>query len=73
MKRSELITQLSEQDFGYTMKRAGIKEESAGNWSITYQRTIVGTNNNFKIKCALVNDTCRVYLDDKAWKTIFMN
>lgn len=73
MKRSEFVTQLSEQDFGYTMKRAGIKEESAGNWSIIYQRTIVGTNNNFKIKCALVNDTCRVYLDDKAWKTIFMN
>jgi hypothetical protein len=73
MKRSEFISKLSEQDFGYSMKRAGIKEESAGNWSITYQRTIVGTNNNFKIKCALVNDTCRVYLDDKAWKTIFMN
>ena len=71
MKRTEFITQLSEQDFGYAMKRVGVKEESTGNWSLTYQRTIMGTNNNFKIKCALVNDTCRVYLDEKSWKLIF--
>lgn len=71
MKRSEFISKLSEQDFGYSMKRAGVKEESTGNWSLTYQRTIMGTNNNFKIKCALVNDTCRVYLDEKSWKVIF--
>ena len=71
MKRSEFISKLSEQDFGYSMKRAGVKEESTGKWSLTYQRTIMGTNNNFKIKCALVNDTCRVYLDEKSWKVIF--
>jgi hypothetical protein len=55
------------------MKRAGVKEESKEHWSLTYQRTIMGTNSNFKIKCALVNDTCRVYLDEKAWKEIFRN
>ena len=71
MKITEFITQLSEQDFGYAMKRVGVKEESLGQWSLTYQRTIMGTNNNFKIKCALVNDTCRVYLDEKSWKVIF--
>jgi len=71
LKRSSFIEQLSNQDFGYTMKRAGVKEESKEHWSLTYQRTIMGTNSNFKIKCALVNDTCRVYLDEKAWKEIF--
>jgi hypothetical protein len=71
MKRTNFVETLSEQDFGYTMKRVGVKEISSGNWSLTYQRTILGTNTNFKIKCALVNDTCRVYLDDKAWKEIF--
>jgi hypothetical protein len=55
------------------MKRVGVKELSKENWSLTYQRTIVGTNTNFKINCALVNDTCRIYLDEKAWKTIFPN
>ncbi len=71
MKRTEFISQLSEHDFGYSMKRVGVKEISSENWSLNYQRTILGTNTNFKIKCALVNDTCRVYLDDKAWKEIF--
>jgi len=73
LKRYAFIEQLSNQDFGYTMKRAGVKEESKEHWSLTYQRTIMGTNSNFKIKCALVNDTCRVYLDEKAWKEIFRN
>jgi len=72
-KKSAFIEALSEQDFGYSMKRLGVKEESKGNWSINYQRTIMGTNTNFKIKCALINDTCRVYLDDKAWNVIFPN
>jgi hypothetical protein len=71
MKRTNFVETLSEQDFGYTMKRVGVKEISSGNWSLTYQRTILGTNTNFKIKCALVNDTCRVYLDEKSWKVIF--
>ena len=73
MKRSAFIETLGEQDFGYTMKRAGVKELSTGNWSLTYQRTLLGTSTNFIINCALVNDTCRVYLDDKAWKVIFPN
>lgn len=73
MKRKAFVDILSEQDFGYSMKRVGVKEISAGNWSLTYQRTLVGTNTNFKISCALVNDTCRVYLDEKTWKIIFPN
>jgi hypothetical protein len=73
IKRAHFIENLGEQDFGYTMKRVGIKEENIGTWSLTYQRTLMGTNTNFKIKCALIDDTCRVYLDEKAWKLIFLN
>ena len=73
MKRTAFIEKLSEQDFGYSMKRVGVKELSKENWSLTYQRTLVGTNTNFKINCALVNDTCRVYLDEKTWNIIFPN
>ena len=62
---------LSNASFGFSLKRVGIKEKNKTSWSITYQRTILGTNETFKIDCALINDTCRIYIDDKAWQTIF--
>ena len=67
----KLATALEDQDFGYALKRVGIKGLDAKNWSLTYQRTILGTQENFKIEAALVNDTCRVYLDDKKWDLLF--
>ena len=62
---------LANASFGYSLKRVGIKEKNKLSWSLTYQRTILGTNETFKIDCALINDTCRIYIDDKAWQTIF--
>lgn len=62
---------LSNASFGYSLKRVGIKEKNKTSWSLTYQRTILGTNETFKIDCALINNTCRIYIDDKAWQTIF--
>jgi hypothetical protein len=38
---------------------------------LTYQRTILGTQENFQIEAALVNDTCRVYLEEKKWQILF--
>ncbi len=67
----KLAAALADQDFGYALKRVGIKELDAKNWSLTYQRTILGTQENFKIDAALVNDTCRVYLDEKKWGQLF--
>jgi len=67
----KLAAALEDQDFGYALKRVGIKEVDAKNWSLTYQRTILGTQENFKIEAALVNDTCRVYLDQKKWDLLF--
>ena len=67
----KLAAVLADQDFGYALKRVGIKEVDSKNWSLTYQRILLGTQENFKIEAALVNDTCRVYLDQKKWDLLF--
>lgn len=67
----KLAEALEDQDFGYALKRVGIKEVDTKNWSLTYQRILLGTQENFKIEAALVNDTCRVYLDQKKWDLLF--
>ena len=69
--KSSFVSKLVDIDFGYTLKRVGVKEIEKNKWSLTYQRTVIGTNENFKIQSALINDTCRVYLDEKVWETIF--
>lgn len=69
--KEKLINRLNEAEFGFSLKRVGVKEIAKNKWSITYQRTIMGTNENFKIDCAVVNDTVRVYIDQKAWNKIF--
>lgn len=67
----KLAAALADQDFGYALKRVGIKVVDTKNWSLTYQRILLGTQENFKIDAALVNDTCRVYLDQKKWDLLF--
>ncbi|WP_353083301.1 hypothetical protein [Flavobacterium sp.] len=69
--KSVLINKLSNASFGYSMKRVGIREKSKTSWSLTYQRTILGTNETFKIDCALINDKCKLYIDEKVWNTLF--
>lgn len=69
--KNNFVIKIGEVDFGYTLKRVGVKEIEKNMWSLTYQRTIMGTNENFKIECALINDTCRVYWDEKQWNKIF--
>lgn len=67
----QLANSLANVDFGYDLKRVGIKEQDAKHWSLTYQRISLGTKENFKIEAALVNDTCRVYLDQATWVQLF--
>jgi hypothetical protein len=63
---------LADAPFGYTMKRAGIREiEAKLHWSLTYSRTILGTQETFTIDCVLERDTCRVVLDEKSKTAIF--
>jgi hypothetical protein len=68
----ELVNVLADAPFGYSMKRSGIREiEPKKSWSLTYSRTILGTQETFKIDCVLVRDTCRVVLDEKSKTLIF--
>lgn len=72
LTRKEIVEILSNAPFGYSMKRSGVKEILRGEkWSLTYQRIILGTQETFKIDCALITDTCRVVLSDKDWGIIF--
>jgi len=69
--KKNILEKLSNVTFGYSLKRVGILEKTKTNWSITYQRTLLGTNETFKINCALINNRCKVYIDDNAWNTLF--
>ncbi len=71
LNMQQKITRLEDVQFGYQMKRAGVKEISKSEWNLTYSRTIMGTQENFKIRCLLKQDKCCLYLDEKAWKVIF--
>ena len=63
---------LVDAPFGYSMKRSGIREvKPKQSWSLTYSRTIVGTQETFKIDCVLERDTCRIMLDTNSFKAIF--
>jgi len=68
----ELVELLSNAPFGYNMKRSGIREvEAKRRWSLTFARTILGTQETFKIDCELISDTCRVVLNANSFTTIF--
>jgi hypothetical protein len=68
----DIATILADAPFGYAMKRAGISEiEPKQSWSLTYTRTILGTQETFKIDCLLERDTCRVVLNKQSMNSIF--
>jgi hypothetical protein len=69
---SSFVELLANAPFGYSLKRAGIREMKKGeNWSLTYQRTILGTQEAFRVDCVLLNDTCRLVLSEPAFQLIF--
>lgn len=69
--RKKLAEKLSSSDFGYQFKRVGIIEKGKDKWSLSYQRHISATRKAMKIDCALVQDTCRIYLDATTMKLLF--
>jgi len=71
--KSKLISDLSKAQFGYDLKRVGVTTVSRESWSIMYQKTINATKETFMIKCSLVKDTCRIWLDDRTFQVIFSN
>jgi len=66
-----LEKRISDEDFGYDLAMVGSKQINSAEWSITYQKIIYGTKRNFKVNCKLINDTCRIYLDEITYKKIF--
>ncbi len=68
---SELTGKLAAANFGYGFKRVGIREIAPGEWSLTFRRTILGTEETFTIDCKLIGNTCKMYLDAEKWKTVF--
>lgn len=69
--KNQIISHFSKAQFGYSLKRIGIRTNSVNSWSIMYQKTIMGTNHSFSVQCALINDTCRIWLDQEAYNSIF--
>lgn len=69
--RTSIAKALEREDWGYSIKRVGIVAQGKGKWSLTYRRMIQGTYENFKINCARIHDTCRLYLDQKQWNLLF--
>jgi len=72
LKGPKFVEALKNSKFGYKIKRVGIKINGIdSSWSLTYQRSILGAEEVFHINCKLVNDTCKMYLDDNVWQTVF--
>lgn len=71
LSKTQKVSKLENASFGYQMKRAGVKEISKSEWNLTYSRTIMGTQETFKIRCVTKNNLCTVYLDQQSWRMIF--
>lgn len=71
LSKSQKVSKLENAPFGYQMKRSGVKEISKSEWNLTYSRTILGTQETFKVRCVTKNNLCTVYLDKQTWGLIF--
>jgi hypothetical protein len=70
--RAGVARMLEERETVSGTRRAGVRViEEGTKWSLTYDRTLVGTTRTFRVNCALVGDTCRMYLDAAAWSNLF--
>lgn len=67
----KIVKELETSNFGYAIKRVGIKNQGNQKWSLTYRKTLIGTFENFKINCMLIKDTCLIYVDQKQWNILF--
>lgn len=73
---SQLVDNLKEIQFGYKIKKVGIKESinkstKSKEWIVTYDKNIIATKKTFSIKCISVKDTCKLYLDKTNWELLF--
>lgn len=71
--KAKFISELSKAQFGYDLKRVGVTTVNPNSWSLMYQKTIQATKETFTIKCSLVRDTCRIWIDEQTFGVIFSN
>lgn len=71
LKKEDKIRFLEKSPLGYQLKRVGIRAIDSKCWKLTYSRVILGTREQFMIQVDLIKDTCRIYLDETAVKTLF--
>jgi hypothetical protein len=71
--KAKFISDLSKAQFGYDLKRVGVTTVNPKSWSLMYQKTIQATKETFTIKCSLVRDTCRIWIDEQTFGVIFSN
>ena len=69
---SKALKQIERMNFGYEMKKVGIKEEIKGQrWKLTYQRIMLGTTETFTIVCSNSQDTTRLLMNSTQRTLVF--
>jgi hypothetical protein len=71
MERTDLLTWLSDLNWGYSFKRVGIRQLAEGKWSINYKRSRIPYDDTFKVICILEKGKCRLWLDEKTVTSLF--
>ncbi len=71
LSKAKQLEKIENAPFGYQMKRSGVKTNNDYEWNLTYTRTILGTQETFKVQCVMKEGKCCVFLDEKGWKAIF--
>jgi len=70
--KATALKQIEKMNFGYEMKRVGIKEEIKGQrWKLTYQRILLGTSETFTIECSNKHDTTRLLMNSTFSPVLF--
>ncbi len=63
---------LEERESVSGTRRAGVTVTEEGTKGyLTYDRSLVGTTQTSRVNCALVGNTCRMYLDASTWNQLF--
>jgi hypothetical protein len=71
LSKAQQLAKIENAPFGYQMKRSGVKTINDHEWNLTYTRTILGTQETFKVQCVMKDGKCCVFLDEKQWRSIF--
>jgi hypothetical protein len=71
LSKAQKLEKIENAPFGYQMKRSGVKTINDHEWNLTYSRTILGTQETFKVQCVMKDGRCCVFLNEKGWNLLF--